>query len=422
MKDGFDKFYKKSIDERLNILQDKSYIDNLSLPHLDKDIANTMIENYLLNYEIPLGLALNFKVNGEKMIVPMAIEEPSVIAAASNGAKILGNITTKIEKKAVIGQIVLYKIKDVSYALNQIKNHSSEILNKASSLCQSMIKRGGGPRKVWAKSFNDDSETFISLYLSVDTCDAMGANTINTILESISSYIEDITDSKFLMRIISNYAIDSVVEASCNIGLNKLSNDLEEARNVAKRIEKASLYANLDPYRAATHNKGIMNGIDAVVLATGNDFRAVEASAHSFACRDGGYKSLTSWRYDEMSKSLKGSIKIPIPVASLGGTISAHRIAKWSLNLLKNPSAKKLASIIAAVGLSQNFSAIRAIVTVGIQDGHMTLHARSVCKQVGAKDEEIDKLVFLLKKEKKINANVAQKLLDEMRGANDKFE
>lgn len=422
MDERFNKFYKKSIEERLEILRDLNYLEGENLPNLDKEVANNMIENYLLNYEIPLGLAMNFVIDGQRRLIPMAIEEPSVVAAASNGAKILGDIKTEIEDKAVVGQIVLYQIKDVTHALNQIENNKEGIFQKAASLCQSMIKRGGGPRKVWAESFEDEGESFISLYLSVDTCDAMGANTINTILESISDYVEEITDSKFLMRIISNYSTESIVKASAQVDIIKLDKDIDKARNIAKRIEKASIYADLDPYRATTHNKGIMNGIDAVVLATGNDFRAIEASAHSYACRDGEYKSLTKWRFDEASDRLYGSIEIPLPVATLGGTISVHPIAKWSLGALGNPSAKSLASIIAAVGLSQNFSAIRAIVTVGIQKGHMSLHARSVAKQVGANASEIDELVDLLKKEDKINPDRALILLEKLRGANDRIE
>lgn len=422
MDDRFNKFYKKSIDERLEILEDLNYLQIDNLPHLDGELANNMIENYLLNYEIPLGLAMNFIIDGKKCLIPMAIEEPSVVAAASNGAKILGNIRTEIDEKAVVGQIVLYQIKDVTYALNQIDANKESIFQKVESLCQSMIKRGGGPRKVWADVFEDEEGSFISLYLSIDTCDAMGANTINTVLESISPYIEEITNSKFLMRIISNYSSESVVKAYAKLEINKLDSNIENARNIAKRIEKASIYANLDPYRAATHNKGIMNGIDAVVLATGNDFRAIEASAHSYASRNDGYKSLTKWRFDDKSDTLEGCIEIPLPVASLGGTISVHPIAQWSLRVLNNPSAKRLASIIAAVGLSQNFSAIRAIVTVGIQKGHMSLHARSVCKQVGADESEIEQLVDLLKKEDKINVNIAYKLLEKMRGADDTFK
>ncbi|MDO5027286.1 MAG: hydroxymethylglutaryl-CoA reductase, degradative [Tissierellia bacterium] len=418
----FYKFYKKNIDERLSILREEGYLNDSDLPSLDRQAANSMVENYLFNYELPMGLALNFIIDGKDYLVPMATEEPSVIAAASNGAKTLGNITTTIEEKSVIGQIILYEINDLEYALKQIETHKEEILDRARQMSQSMVKRGGGPRKVWVDSFREDKDIFISLYLSVDTCDAMGANTINTILEGLSTYIEEITDSKFLMRIISNYASESIVRAYCKIDVRKLHDDLLEARRIAKRIDLASLYTKLDPYRAATHNKGIMNGVDAVVLATGNDFRAIEASAHSYASRNGKYQGLTSWKFNEDDDTLSGSIEIPMPVATLGGTISSHPIAKWSLSLLGNPSARHLAGIIAAVGLSQNFSAIRAIVTVGIQEGHMSLHARSVAKRAGARDEEVDDLIELLKKADKINIENANLLLERLRSSHDKIE
>lgn len=421
MDNKFYKFYKKNIDERLSILREEEIIDPQVLPKLDRENANNMVENYLFNYELPLGLGLNFLINNKEYLIPMVTEEPSVIAAASNGAKTLGNISTEIKGKSVIGQIVLYEIEDLNFAMGQLERYSDIILEKAGEMCQSMIRRGGGPKKVWQESFRDGEHTFISLYLAIDTCDAMGANTINTILEGLSSYIEEITKSKFLMRIISNYATESIVKASCKLDIKKLDDKLDEARRIAKRIELASTYANLDPYRAATHNKGIMNGIDAVVIATGNDFRAIEAGAHSYASKDGRYQGLTTWKFDDKEDLLLGEIEIPMPVASLGGTISSHPIARWSLETLGNPSARELAGIIAGVGLSQNFSAIRAIVTVGIQKGHMALHARSVAKLAGARDEEVEKLVKLLKKEDKINIEIANLLLRKLRSSYDKF-
>lgn len=414
MQKKFDKFYKKSVKERLEILKDLKLLSD-EVKSLDIDKANSMIENYCFNYELPLGLALNFQIDGENVLIPMVIEEPSVVAAASNGAKTLGNITTEISEKAIIGQIVLIDLEDINKAKESLDNNKSQLLEEASKYCQSMVKRGGGPRKVWSEIFSDEKGKYLSLYLSVDTCDAMGANTINTILESMTEYVEDLTQGKFLMRIISNNATESIVKASASFDVSSLHEDLEEARRIAKRIELATRYANLDPYRASTHNKGIMNGIDAVVLATGNDFRAIEASAHTYAARSGHYKALTRWTFDENKDQLMGSIELPIAVATVGGTISVHPLAKWSLNLMSNPSAKRLASIIAAVGLSQNFSAVRAIVSVGIQKGHMSLHARSVAKQAGASESELDLVVDLLKKEKKINADVAKNILRNLR-------
>ncbi|MFM1581199.1 hydroxymethylglutaryl-CoA reductase, degradative [Helcococcus bovis] len=407
----FYKFYNKTISERRDVLKSLNLFEEIK--KLNEETANLMIENYLQNYQIPLGIAMNFEINDEKILIPMAIEEPSVVAAASNGAKFLGNIKTEMVEKAVIGQIVLYDVKDVNSALVKLKEHEEEFIEMAKEKSQNMIKRGGGPKKIWFKGF--ENEKFITLYLSVDTCDAMGANTINTILEYISERVCEIVNADYILRIISNNATESIVRATANIPILRLNKDVERAKNIAKKIELATNYANLDPYRASTHNKGIMNGIDAVVLATGNDWRAVEAAAHTYASITGHYKSLTSWLYDEEKEELIGSIEIPVPVATLGGTISIHEIANWSLNLMKNPSSKKLAGIIAAVGLAQNFSAVKAIVTEGIQKGHMSLHAKTLAKQAGASESEIDEVVKQLKYKGKINIDEAILTLNNLR-------
>ncbi|MFM1572248.1 hydroxymethylglutaryl-CoA reductase, degradative [Helcococcus ovis] len=407
----FYKFYNKTINERREILKSLNLLSEIKV--LENETANLMIENYIQNYQIPLGIAMNFEINNEKILIPMAIEEPSVVAAASNGAKILGNIKTEMIEKAVIGQIVLYDVKNVKLSLERLKQHQQEFIEMAKEKSQNMIKRGGGPKKIWFEGF--ESEKFVTLYLSVDTCDAMGANTINTILEHISQRVCEIAGADYILRIISNNATESIVSAKASIPILRLNKDVEVAKVIAKKIELATKYASLDPYRASTHNKGIMNGVDAVVLATGNDWRAVEAAAHTYAARSGQYKSLTSWIYDEDKEELIGEIEMPLPVATLGGTISIHQIANWSLNLMNNPSSKKLASIIAAVGLAQNFSAVKAIVTEGIQKGHMSLHAKTLAKQAGANENEIDEVVKKLKSKGKINIEEAKLILDNLR-------
>lgn len=407
----FYKFYNKTINERREILKSLNLLSEIKV--LENETANLMIENYIQNYQIPLGIAMNFEINNEKILIPMAIEEPSVVAAASNGAKILGNIKTEMIEKAVIGQIVLYDVKNVKLSLERLKQHQQEFIEMAKEKSQNMIKRGGGPKKIWFEGF--ESEKFVTLYLSVDTCDAMGANTINTILEHISQRVCEIAGADYILRIISNNATESIVSAKASIPILRLNKDVEVAKVIAKKIELATKYASLDPYRASTHNKGIMNGVDAVVLATGNDWRAVEAAAHTYAARSGQYKSLTSWIYDEDKEELVGEIEMPLPVATLGGTISIHQIANWSLNLMNNPSSKKLASIIAAVGLAQNFSAVKAIVTEGIQKGHMSLHAKTLAKQAGANENEIDEVVKKLKSKGKINIEEAKLILDNLR-------
>lgn len=407
------KFYLKTSLERIKILKELGEIESLDIPKFDDEKADFVIENHLFNFQIPLGVALNFKVNDKKYIVPMATEEPSVIAAASNGAKTLGNIRAYCETKHIIGQIVLYNINNVDLAILNLEKNISKIKEKIDEMTTSMLKRGGGFKNIWIDKFVG-SQDYLSLYISVDTVDAMGANTINSILENISGFIETITESKFLMRIISNNSIESIVMAKAKINVSVLDKNIENAREIAKRIHLASEYAHLDKFRAVTHNKGIMNGIDAVLIATGNDFRAIESSSHSYAVKNGSYVSLTNWIYDESNGILEGSIEIPMQVATVGGTISVNPMAKWSLELLGNPSSKELAMIIASVGLAQNFSALRAIVSVGIQKGHMALHARSVALEAGAEKYEVEKVVEILKNSK-INIENAKKAVERIR-------
>lgn len=411
MKDKFNKFYKKTLEERRQILKELNILNDQVF--LAEEIGDTMIENYVLNMEIPLGLAMNFSINAKDYIIPMAIEEPSVIAAASNGAKTLGNIETTMNKKYLIGQVVLENVKNPDAAIKILEENKDNLMDLAEEHSQSMIKRGGGPKEITFKKFD---QGFVCIYISVDTCDAMGANTINTILEALAPLAEELTDSIALLRILSNHATESVVVAETKTPVQKLNKDIEKARQVARRIEAATKYANIDPYRAVTHNKGIMNGVDAVVLATGNDFRAVEAGVHAYTVRDGQYKSLTSWTFDEENDLLLGRIEIPMAVATLGGTISINPIAKWSLEVLGNPDAKDLAKIIAAVGLVQNFSALRALVTDGIQKGHMSLHAKTLAKQIEVKEEEMDEFMDSLLKADKVNLSIAKEILAKMRG------
>lgn len=415
MKELFDKYYLRSPEERMQILKESGLIDELDYMTLDIQNADAMIENYIMNYQLPLGLALNFSIDNESYVIPMVIEEPSVVAAASNGAKILGNIETNIESKAAIGQVVLSEVNDIDLSKKLIEDNIEDLMAKVSSLTASMINRGGGPKKIWTDTFKDGDDEFLTVYFAIDTVDAMGANTMNTVLEAVSDDLEVLTSSKALLRIISNNATESIVKASVSVPLSKLNKDSKRAIEIAKRIELASKYANLDIYRASTHNKGIMNGIDAVVIATGNDWRAIEAACHTYASRSGRYKSLTEWTFLDDQEILKGKIEIPMPIATVGGTISVHPIAKWSLNLLGNPNSKTLATIIASVGLAQNFSAIRAIVTEGIQRGHMSLHAKSVALNAGANEKEINDVVKELKTKEKINLDEAKKILINLR-------
>lgn len=405
-----EKFYHLSPDERkeylLNAIPD---LQPFTDKKLAEKIADNMIENYFDSYSIPLGLATNFMINEKLYHIPMANEEPSVIAAASNGAKRVGNIKTSSQSRELIGQIVFADVEDVANKKQKIEQSATVILDKAKELSLSMVKRGGGPVRIWAETFDN----FLTIYLAFNPCDAMGANIMNSVLEGIAHEIESLIRSNALLRILSNYQEESLSIAQVAIPIQSLAKDEQVAWQMAKKISQASQYAKLDVYRATTHNKGIMNGIGAVLIATGNDWRAVDACVHAFASRTGKYQSLSDWWIDETH--LKGKIALPLPVATVGGTISVHPDAQRSLQILGNPTARELGEILAAVGLAQNFAAIRAIVTEGIQKGHMALHARQLAVQLGASDEESKVLIQQLKERGSITLSVAQELLDNIR-------
>ena len=374
-----------------------------------------MIENYLFNYHLPLGVAVNLKVNNAEYVVPMAIEEPSVIAAASFGAKLLGNIQAETKERLLIGQIIMTVQQSMAEIQQIIKENKANLLDIASQASASMVRRGGGPRDIWVEEKEHPNRNYISIYLSLDPCDAMGANVINTVLEALSPTMESIIEGEVLMSILSNYQPQAVTIATAKVPFAHLSKDKEEAKSLAERLEMASDYAWLDPYRATTHNKGIMNGIDAVVIATGNDWRAIEAGAHAYAVKDGQYRSLTKWKVNYEDESLEGSIEIPLQVATVGGTLSSHPTAKLALKMLNITSAKDLSNIIASVGLIQNFAAMRALVSEGIQKGHMRMQARALAMQVGATIEEIPAVVTQLNEAAQMNRDTARRILEEIR-------
>ncbi|MDO4775683.1 MAG: hydroxymethylglutaryl-CoA reductase, degradative [Aerococcaceae bacterium] len=399
----FNQFYRKSQAERLAVVQD--YLSMNQTPHLTDEIANQMIENYIYNYELPLGVATNFCINGKQYVVPMATEEPSVIAAASNGAKRLGNITAVTAKRELIGQIVLLASGKQREVVDALAESHDDLLQVARETIPNMVKRGGGPTRLWTQVH----EEFVTLYLALNPCDAMGANVMNTVLETLSPQVQTITGCDAILNILSNYTTEAITTATVSIPLDKIGHE------TAQRIALASRYAQLDVYRAATHNKGIMNGIDAVVVATGNDWRAVEASVHAYASRNGQHKGLAQWHIDEMNQTLEGELSLPLPIATVGGTLSVHPTAKQSLALLQCESATELANILAAVGLAQNFAALRALVTDGIQKGHMSLQARSLALQVGATIDEVPQLVAKLKQQPRMDSQIARELLAELR-------
>ena len=412
----FSGFYKHSISKRLELMESWLGLSiNSADTMLPEAYANQMIENYLFNYHLPLGVAVNLKVNNAKYVVPMAIEEPSVIAAASFGAKLLGNIQAETKERLLIGQIIMTVQQPMAEIQQIIKENKAKLLDIASQASASMVRRGGGPRDIWVEEKEHPNRNYISIYLSLDPCDAMGANVINTVLEALSPTMESIIEGEVLMSILSNYQPQAVTIATAKVPFAHLSKDKEEAKSLAERLEMASDYAWLDPYRATTHNKGIMNGIDAVVIATGNDWRAIEAGAHAYAVKDGQYRSLTKWQVNYEDESLEGSIEIPLQVATVGGTLSSHPTAKLALKMLNITSARDLSNIIASVGLIQNFAAMRALVSEGIQKGHMRMQARALAMQVGATIEEIPAVVTQLNEAAQMNRDTARRILEEIR-------
>ena len=420
----FYKFYQKSLEERKETLLNHPSLSNeakerlkngLSLP---ESVASQMVENQIEIYGLPYGIVPEIIVNGKSYIVPMVTEEPSVIAAASYASKLInlaGGTTTIQEKREMIGEIAIVKspltLEVVKDKLDEQKEALFTIANNAHP---SIVKRGGGIRDIWVEEKSSDKERFYIFYVSVDTQEAMGANMLNTILESLVSPLEAMTKGESIMAILSNLATNSVVTAKCVLSPRILDTKTTKGEEVVDRIVLASEFSKADPYRATTHNKGIMNGIDSVVIATGNDWRAIEAGAHAYASLSGQYQPLTNWTKDETG-NLVGTITLPLPVGTVGGSISIHPGAQFAHELFGHPSAVELAGIIASIGLAQNLAAVRALVTDGIQKGHMRLQAKSLCLAVGASQEELPHLMNLLAKAPHLNQETAKSLLEELR-------
>ena len=422
MKINWTGFSKKTPAERLEflkaheLLQTENWQNLANQYHLPLETANQMSENVLSVLALPYSIAPDFLIDGQVYQVPFVTEEPSVVAAASFAAKIIkrnGGFKTKIHNRQMIGQVALYDVPDVAKALEQIQHEKSALLELANQAHPSIVKRGGGARDL-RTDFLEGETDFLVVYLVVDTQEAMGANILNTMLEALKERLEELTGGQSLMAILSNYATEALVTASCEIDFHSLSRDKAEAERTAQRIALASQFAKQDPYRASTHNKGIFNGIDAVLLATGNDWRAIEAGAHAYATRDGRYQGLSNWEANLEERKLYGQLTLPMPVAAKGGSIGLNPMVVASFDLLGQPTAKELASIIASVGLAQNFAALRALVTTGIQAGHMKLQAKSLALLAGAQEDEIAAVVAELLKEKQFNQAKAKEILTKM--------
>ena len=421
MKVNWTGFSKKTPAERLQMLKEKGLLQDEHWQLLDSqqtlslETANQMSENVLATLALPYSLVPDFLVDGKTYQVPFVTEEPSVVAAASFAAKIIkrsGGFETEVHKRQMIGQIALYQVDNADQAIKNVLKKKKELLEQANQAYPSIVARGGGAREFWLEQKDD----FLIFYLSVDTQEAMGANMLNTMLEALTLSLEELTGGKSLMAILSNYATDSLVTARCVIDYRFLSRDKSEAELLADKMQLASKLAQVDdPYRAATHNKGIFNGIDALVLATGNDWRAIEAGAHAYASREGSYRGLSTWTADPDKRQLHGQMTLPIPIATKGGSIGLNPTVAASFDLLGQPQAKDLASLIVSVGLAQNFAALKALVSTGIQAGHMKLQAKSLALQAGAQDEEIAAVVSRLTTKKTFNLAATQEILADLR-------
>ena len=420
----FYKFYQKPLEERKETLLNHPSLSNEAKERLKNDlslpesVAGQMVENQIEIYGLPYGIVPEIIVNGKSYIVPMVTEEPSVIAAASYASKLInlaGGTTTIQEKREMIGEIAIVKSPLTLEAVKaKLEEQKESLFTIANNSHPSIVKRGGGIRDIWVEEKSTDKKRFYIFYVSVDTQEAMGANMLNTILESLVSPIEAMTAGESIMAILSNLAINSVVTAKCVLSPRILDTKTTKGEDVVDRIVLASEFSKADPYRANTHNKGIMNGIDSVVIATGNDWRAIEAGAHAFASLSGKYQPLTNWTKDETG-NLVGTITLPLPVGTVGGSISIHPGAQFAHELLGHPSAVELAGIIASIGLAQNLAAVRALVTDGIQKGHMRLQAKSLGLAVGATEEELPHLMNLLSQAPHLNQETAKALLEELR-------
>lgn len=412
-------FYRLSIPERVKKLrafadltdEDVAILETYSA--LDADTADRMIENVVGSYAFPLGIATNFRINGQDYLIPMALEEPSVVAAASNAARMTrktGGFSASSTDPVMIGQIQVADIPDLKTAEKSILEQKENLLRVANAQDPVLVKFGGGARDLQVRPLDTMMGPMLVVHLLVDARDAMGANAVNTMCEALAPLIEDLTKGKVYLRILSNLAVYRLARSEATFPAKALGGS-----KVVDGILKAYAFAQADPYRCATHNKGIMNGIDAVLLSTGQDFRAVEAGAHTYAAtREGGYQSLT--HYEKTPEGdLRGIIELPMAVGLVGGATRTHPVARLCVKILGVKTATELGQIIVSVGLAQNLAALRALSQEGIQTGHMKLHARNVAVAAGATGKEVDRVAQKMISEKRVRFDRAEEILAEFR-------
>ncbi len=416
---SFSGFYKLTSEERLKRIQqyvpeltDEDIAILMNTGSLELDTINRMVENAVGALAVPFGLAVNFIINDKAYSVPMAIEEPSVIAASCNSAKLTlstGGFKASTTDQIMIGQIQILDLTNHQEAVEIILAHKDEILEIANRSGKTMVALGGGAKDLRTKIIDTRVGKMVICELLVDCLDAMGANAVSSMAEIVSPYIEEITGGRVLLRILSNLTDLRLARSSCTIPKDQLGGE-----EVVDNIVAAAAFAESDPYRAATHNKGVMNGISAVILATANDTRAIEAGAHAYAARDGHYGSLTHWDKNE-NGDLIGSIEIPLAVGIIGGATKTNPVAQIALKIMRITSASELAQVAVTVGLAQNLGALRALATTGIIKGHMKLHSKNIAVAAGAVDDEIEIIAQKMIDENNVKYSRAVELLSEMK-------
>jgi hydroxymethylglutaryl-CoA reductase len=417
-------FYTISVEERRRVVAEatETSLDDLTAAleagGLDPKTADKFVENVLGTYALPFGVALNVRVNGKDYVVPMVVEEPSVIAAASNAAKMAragGGFTAEVDPPIMTCQVQLFDVIDIDRGAERIRAEKEALLDLANGAVPGLTARGGGAKDLEVRKLGAG---MLVVHFYVDCRDAMGANLVNSIAEAVGDRIAELGGGKRGLRILSNLCDRRCVRVRARVPASALATETLDGASVIQGIENASRFAELDPYRAATHNKGIMNGIDSVCIATGNDWRAVEAGAHAFAARNGRYQPLATWRGatdEEGAQVLDGSIELPLALGTVGGTLRVHPAARLALRILGSPSASEIAAIAAAVGLASNLSAVRALATDGIQRGHMALHARSVAIAAGAANDEVERVALMIVEAREITVEGAARALKVVR-------
>jgi hydroxymethylglutaryl-CoA reductase len=427
-KENNKKFYSLSIQERLARLQRETELSDEDLAALSGENglsveeADHMIENVVGTFSLPIGIARHFIINGRPVPVPMVVEEPSIVAGASFMAKLAqptGGFVAQASAPEMIGQIQVLDLADPDAAREQLLSHKQALLDEAEKVDPVLMRLGGGPKDLAVRLIPESPiGAFLVVHLIYDVRDAMGANAVNTAVERLAPQVEAITGGRVLLRILSNLADRRLAKATVTLRTADLAFDDFSGESVRDGIIEAWAFAAADPYRAATHNKGIMNGVDPVVIATGNDWRAIEAGAHAYAARSGRYTSLSTWGKDEAG-NLVGTLEMPMAVGIVGGATRVHPGAQAALKLMGVRTAAELAEVIVSIGLAQNLAALRALATEGIQRGHMSLHARQVAIAAGAKGAQVDRVAVQLVQEKTVRIDRAKAILEEWRGTQD---